>query len=441
MKERLWLASHTLVPCGGREHGCEVRTVVWRRIPARGANRIRRDGVLPMVMQGFPPPPDQRWRLEDWQTAAANTWSFTHLREVVPTARVTRGTGPVRELQQGPAASLDIGLERTDGSSASVREVLSGTYTDGYLVLSGGRIAAEEYYAGMAPQHPHLLMSVSKSIIGCVVGILVDRGTLDPAQSITRYVPELRSSGYADASVRDLLDMRSGVVFSETYLDPDADVRLLEQVMGWAPRRQDDLPTSIYDYVVRLKADRPHGGRFDYRSCETDVLGWVCERATGRRMPDLLGGLLWSRLGPEHDADAAVDPAGAVLHDGGLAATLRDLGRFGQLLADNGRIAHEEIVPEWWLDDAYVGGSDSRAAFAADPTTGWLPGGMYRNQFWVPYTDRHVLLCLGIHGQLVWVDRDRRVVVAKLSHWPYPQDLGMLLDTLRAIEALTEALA
>jgi CubicO group peptidase (beta-lactamase class C family) len=322
-----------------------------------------------------------------------------------------------------------------------VREVLSGTYTDGYLVLSDGRIAAEEYYAGMAPQHPHLLMSVSKSVIGCVVGILVDRGTLDPAQSISRYVPELRSSGYADASVRDLLDMRSGVVFSETYLDPDADVRLLEQVMGWAPRRQDDLPTSIYDYLVRLKADRPHGGRFDYRSCETDVLGWVCERATGRRMPDLLGGLLWSRLGPEHDADAAVDPAGAVLHDGGLAATLRDLGRFGQLLADNGRIAHEEIVPEWWLDDAYVGGSDSRAAFAADPTTGWLPGGMYRNQFWVPYADRHVLLCLGIHGQLVWVDRDRRVVVAKLSHWPYPQDLGMLLDTLRAIEALTEALA
>jgi CubicO group peptidase (beta-lactamase class C family) len=211
--------------------------------------------------------------------------------------------------------------------------------------------------------------------------------------------------------------------------------------MGWAPRRQDDLPTSIYDYLVRLKADRPHGARFDYRSCETDVLGWVCERATGRRMPDLLSGLLWSRLGAEQDADGAVDPAGAVLHDGGLATTLRDLGRFGQLLADNGHVADEDVVPEWWLDDAFAGGPDSRAAFAADPTTGWLQGGMYRNQFWVPFLDRHVLLCLGIHGQLVWVDRDRRIVVAKLSHWPYPQDLDMLLDTVRAIEALTAALA
>ncbi|HTH92355.1 serine hydrolase, partial [Mycobacterium sp.] len=203
--------------------------------------------------------------MADWQTAPANTWSFIHLREVVPTARISRGTGPVRELAHGPAAPLDVGLERTDGTSASVRDVLSGTYTDGYLVLQHGRIAAEEYFAGMTPHHTHLLMSVSKSIIGCIVGILIDRGALDPAQPITRYVPDLRSSGYADASLRDVLDMRSGVAFSEAYLDPDADVRLLEQVMGWAPRRQDDLPTSIYDYLLRLKADRPHGERFDYR--------------------------------------------------------------------------------------------------------------------------------------------------------------------------------
>jgi 3-deoxy-D-arabino-heptulosonate 7-phosphate (DAHP) synthase class II len=129
-----------------------------------------------MVMQGFPPPPDQRWRLADWQTAPANSWSFTHLREVVPTARVSRGTGPVRVLQYGPAAPLDVGLERTDGSSASVRDVLSGTYTDGYLVPHDGRIAAEAYFAGMTPHHTHLLMSVSKSIVGCAVGILIDRG-------------------------------------------------------------------------------------------------------------------------------------------------------------------------------------------------------------------------------------------------------------------------
>ena len=198
-----------------------------------------------MVMQGFPPPPDQRWRLADWQTAAANTWSFIHLREVVPTARISRGTGPVRELAARPrrTAGCRSGAHRRI-FRLGPRCARPARYTDGYLVLHDGRIAAEAYFAGMTPHHTHLLMSVSKSIIGCAVGILIDRGALDPAQPITRYVPDLRSSGYADASLRDVLDMRSGVAFSETYLDPDADVRLLEQVMGWAPRRQDDLPTS-----------------------------------------------------------------------------------------------------------------------------------------------------------------------------------------------------
>ena len=387
-----------------------------------------------------------RITVDNWQEPGSLAWSFLHMDELFPTAGIEgESTGcAATEPAALPGDSWGLrglAVPLPGGAGTTVAEILATTHTDAWMVLRGNEVLVEEYFGEMGPGTRHLLMSVSKSIIGSVVGILIDRGALDPAQPITRYVPDLRSSGYADASLRDVLDMRSGVAFSEAYLDPDADVRLLEQVMGWAPRRQDDLPTSIYDYLLRLKADRPHGERFDYRSCETDVLGWVCERATGRRMPDLLSGLLWSRLGAEQDADGAVDPAGAVLHDGGLAATLRDLGRLGQLLADNGHVADEDVVPEWWLDDAFAGGPDSRAAFAADPTTGWLQGGMYRNQFWVPFLDRHVLLCLGIHGQLVWVDRDRRIVVAKLSHWPYPQDLDMLLDTVRAIEALTAALA
>ncbi len=144
----------------------------------------------------------------------------------------------------------------------------------------------------------HLLMSVSKSIVGCAVGILIDRGVL-PSSRRNCHVPDLRSSGYADASLATCSICVLASPSPRHTLTPDATLGCWEQVMGWAPRRQDDLPTSIYDYLVRLKADRAHGGRFDCRSCETDVLGWVCERATGRRMPDLLSDLLWSRLGAD----------------------------------------------------------------------------------------------------------------------------------------------
>jgi CubicO group peptidase (beta-lactamase class C family) len=260
-------------------------------------------------MQGFPPPPQQRVTLANWQHAPYNRWSFHHVREVVPTARVARGDGLPHELVNAPTPVSGLPVVRTDGSSATVADVMAATATDGWLVLSQGRVLAEEYPSVMPPDATHLLMSVTKSFIGCVTGILADRGVLDLAEPLTTYVPELTGSGYDGATLRDVLDMRSGISFSEDYLDPAAEVRVLEEVIGWRPRGATPVPTAMYDYLQTLTKAGPHGGPFSYRSCETDVLGWVCERASGQRMPELLSDVLWSRLGTEHDGDLAVDPA------------------------------------------------------------------------------------------------------------------------------------
>ncbi len=387
-------------------------------------------------MIGFPPAPADRWSLATWQNPPTNRWSYQHIREVVPTARVSRGTGPVRPLPIGPA--LDTTgpvIQRLDGRSSTVPELLDDTYTDGFLVLHQGRVVAERYPAGMPADRPHILMSVSKSVVGCLVGILVGEGVIDVRATVDSYVPELAASGYGGALVQDVLDMRSGVTFSENYLDPSAHVRLLEQVIGWAPRTLPDLPTSIYDYLGTLPAARAHGAAFEYRSCETDVLAWVCERVTGTRLADLLSARIWSRLGCEQDMDAAVDPAGAVFADGGLSATLRDLGRFGQLLLDGGVAQGRQVVPAGWLADSLAGSADTRDVFALSGNGNWLPGGGYRNQFWLP-GGREVLLCLGIYGQLIWVEPARELVVVKLSSWPVPQDPTMLLDTFAAIDLI-----
>jgi CubicO group peptidase (beta-lactamase class C family) len=158
-------------------------------------------------------------------------------------------------------------------------------------------------------------------------------------------------------------------------------------------------------------------------------------------MPELLAELIWARLGVEHDADFTIDPAGAVMHDGGLNTTLRDLSRFGQMLLDYGTAFDgSEIVPDWWIRDSTVGDPDSRQAFADSPTDTRLPGGMYRNQLWVPFADRPVLLCLGIHGQMVYINPDTRMVGVKLSSWPAPQDAAMFWDTLAAFDAIAKEL-
>src|SRR4029450_3814218 len=145
------------------------------------------------------------------------------------------------------------------------------------MLLRDVTLLAEQYAGEMEPDTLHLLMSVSKSIVGVLVGALAGQGGLDLEGQVTAYVPELEHSGYRGATVRQLLDMRSGIAFSEDYLDPDAEVRVLEQAGGGALRRAPDVPRPLRGLLRTLRQDSPHGGPFNYRSCETDILGWVCE--------------------------------------------------------------------------------------------------------------------------------------------------------------------
>ncbi len=379
--------------------------------------------------------------LDTWQSAPHLHWAFQHIAEFLPTAVISRGSGPVAKLPSAPNVFTDLPVQYY-GTEMTVGQVVATTATDGWIVMRDGEILAEEYYGGMVEGTSHLLMSVSKSLIGTLVGVLQGEGLLDVDAPVTAYVPALENSGYAGATVRHLLDMRSGIAFSEDYLDPAAEVRLLEQAIGWAPRTVPDLPATMYDYLVTLRQKSLHGGPFEYRSCETDVLGWVSEAASGLRMPELMSELLWSRIGAQEDAAIGVDSVGTGMFDGGINACLRDLVRFGSLYLNEGHsLTGAAVVPPAWVADTCAGGADSRAAFAASPGDNRMPGGMYRNQFWFPYLGDNVLLCLGIHGQMIYVNRFARMVAAKLSSWPAPQNATMLFTTVAAFDAIATALA
>lgn len=386
-------------------------------------------------MTGFPPAPADLVSLGTWQDAENVRWAFRHLRELIPTHAIPAGSS--RALTKAPDPAVGAtGLTRLDGSKATADEVFAGTFTDALLVLHDGVILDERYLDGMTEHTPHLLMSVSKSIVGCVAGILRSRGLLDPEALVTDLVPELSGSGYAGASVRHVLDMRTGVAFRETYDAPDAEVRVMERSMGWRPLLEGD-PAGMYAYLTTLAEGTEHGGPFTYRSADTDVLGWVCERAAGTRMADLISQHLWVPMGAEADASITCDVVGSGVHDGGISAVARDLARFGQLLLDDGA----GIVPADWLAEAWEPGGDVREAFASTDNEAVLPGGWYRNQFWfVPNQRGTAMVCLGIHGQMVYVSRETRTVGVKLSSWPVPQHTAYLVDTLRAFGAIGDAL-
>ena len=398
--------------------------------------------LVDMLMEGFPPAPDAAVTLANWQQPPYNRWAFSHVREIVPTQRIARGSGGTLSLPSDPKPLADLETLRSDGTVATVGAVLDTTYTDGVVVVHRNRTVLERYAGATDRDTTHLLMSITKSVVGCVVGNLVARGALSTEQLVTEHVPELAGSGYRGARVRDLLDMRSGIRFSERYDDPDAEVRVFEQAALWKPRRRDDVPASIYGYLPTLVAARAHGGVFEYRSCETDVLGWVCERASGTRMADLMASLVWSRLGAERDAEITCDALGAAMHDGGMCATTIDLARFGVMLLEGGELAGQRVVPADWLSEAWNPTPDVRAAFADSTDSPYLPGGWYRNQFWfLPRSHGDVLLCLGINGQMLYVDPTTGTVAAKTSSWPTAQAPTMLHDTLNAFDAVAAALA
>ncbi len=388
------------------------------------------------LMQACRPTPDKLVTLANWQDEPFNRWAFQHVREVVPTARIPRGDGPVTALPPAGRDLRGVRFASAAGGTRSLADMLEATYTDALLVAHQGRVVMEEYFNGMTPSTPHLLQSVSKSITGTVAGILVQQGALDPAELVTTYLPDLGGTSWDGARLRDVLDMRTGTRFSEDYEDLHAEVRQYEQIMGWRPQSDPQTADDLYSYIATLENVRPHRGPFEYRSILTDLLGWILESAGDGRFADLLSRALWSRIGAEHDAEVTVDGHGHPVADGGISVTLRDLARFGLAYAAGGRCLDRQVIPEGWISDCWQGDEETRAAFASAPQAARFPGGMYRNQWWAPFPARPVLLGSGIYGQSLYIDLTAGAVIAKLSTWPAALDLTMAEEHLRAFQAV-----
>lgn len=404
-------------------------------VPSASSSKF---GMVPNLQHNGIP---QGMDLENWQQDPYLHWTFSHVADFLPTAKISRGDGPVAELPENFTDFTSVVVDSPEyGAPTSVGQIMDDTFTDGWAVMVDGELLTENYFGKADANMSHILMSVSKSLVGVVVGALVNQGKLDLSKTIEHYIPELKGCGYEGATIRHILDMRSGIQFSEEYLDPQAEVRLLEQVIGWAPRRDHSLPKTMYGFLASLKKDGEHGGPFRYRSCETDALGWLCEVVSGKKMPQLMSELLWSRIGAENDATIGIDKEGTGMFDGGINASLRDMIRFGSLFLEHGKsLTGEQVVSAGWVADTFAGGSTSRKSFKQSPDDNRMPGGMYRNQCWFPYEGNEVMLCLGIHGQMIYINRRANMVAAKLSSWPLPQNARMLFPTIQAFDAIAEA--
>lgn len=387
------------------------------------------------------PGSSERPRLENWQFPPQNRWGFWHVREIVPTERIRRGDGPIRELPRNER-ELD-GLTFThEGAAVTFAEMLATTYTDAIVVVHHGEIACEWYGPEGAPDQPHLLMSVSKSLTSALVGALVDAGELDTEAEVTSIIPRLKDSSFEGATVQQLLDMRTGTDFDESnYDDRDADVWRYDEVCGLSARVHDGLPPDVGTFIEQVRNVRVHGEPFEYRSVLTDLLGWVAAEAGGGRFAELFSRFIWSKLGAEYDAAVALDPAGFSVVNGGICTTARDLARFGLLYLDNGVIGDQRVLSESWVERLREPSPELIAAFAPSHAPDVpSPDAFYHDCWWIRDAAAGIYAAEGIHGQEVFVHAPSRTVIAKFSTWPRGWDDGFAALTESGLLAVCDAL-
>jgi CubicO group peptidase (beta-lactamase class C family) len=333
--------------------------------------------------------------------------TFRNIDCLFPTRTIKAG-GAVRALPRAKRQLTNFTFEH-DGANYDLYDAMALDNFTALLVLKEGEIAFETYQRGNTEATRWMSMSVAKSITSTLAAIAIEEGLIAGLDAqVTDYVPALKGSAYEGVSVRDVLMMASGVRWNETYTDPASDRRALLRA------QISQKPGSAMALMAALPRAAPPGTVNNYSTGETQVLGEVLRGAVGKPLSEYLSEKIWVPYGMEADARWWLDsPGGVEIGGSGISATLRDYGRFGQFFLDGGKIDGKSILPVGWTREA------------PGPTT--LKSGAalaYGYMWWTGWTkasiDDGAYAAIGIHGQNIYINPRRKVVIVTFGAQPKP---------------------
>jgi CubicO group peptidase (beta-lactamase class C family) len=410
--------------------------------PGQPLSARESDPVKMGWMQGFPPPDSLRLSAADGSffEFPALRYSVVHMRQFLPTTDVPRSLGAPTPLAYALDAAIDSIRFTPTGAAAPMtwEESLWKNYTDGILILHRGTVVYERYFGALTPVRQHAAMSLTKSVVGTLAAALAAEGRLDSQKRVTEYVPELQGSAFGDATVRQVMDMTTALAYSEDYADPRAEVWQYAAAGNPFPKPKEYAgPIGYYAYLQTLRKDGEHGTTFAYKTPNTDALGWILARATGKSVADLLSERIWSRLGMEQSAYFQVDAIGTPSAGGGLSAGLRDLGRFGEMIRNDGVWQGTQILPREAIADIRRGGSKEAFAKSGHPD---LAGWSYRDMWWITHNAHGAFTARGVHGQTIYIDPTAEMVLVRFASHPVAANAANDPFSLPAYQAVAEYL-
>lgn len=398
-------------------------------------------------MQGSPPPEDKIITQPDsvYFSFPRLRWSVCHLREFLPTEEISRGLeAPVPLSYLSPADFADerqaidaLTFTPMNGSEPmSWEQSLYANYTDGILILHKGKVVYERYFGCLEEDGKHAAMSMTKSVTGLLAQILVAEGVLDETALVRDIIPEIGSSAFASATVREVMDMTTGVKYSENYADPNADIWVYSRAASPLPKPEGYTgPNGYWEYLQQVQPEGNHGDEFHYKTINSDMLGWLITRVTGKSVTELASERLWKPMGAEQSAYQTVDGKGVPFAGGGLTAGLRDLGRLGQLMLNEGEINGRRLFPAEVVSRIRQGGDQSK--FGGFPT---IPNGSYTSQWWVFHNDNGAYAARGVHGQTIYVDPTAEMVLVRFASFPTAANGRIDPTSLPAYQAVADYL-
>jgi hypothetical protein len=368
----------------------------------------------PVSPQSTPTPPSPRGQvtIENWDKGGAlSHWVYTHVSEVFPSAVVRRG-GPILDLpvQLRPEIGA-LKLNKPGEPEQTLDQFVNNGAVDGCLVLHDGKIVYEKYPT-IQPDDLHIIMSVTKAFVLTGLAILEDQRKIELSKPVENYLPELKGSDWVGTPLRDLVDMRSGMEGAETsndaYRNPAHKEFQLEATLGWEPRTAPQLPEAarqgdLFGMLRTIKRERPAGKKWAYTSSNTVVLSEIVSRISGKSLADTISDLIWSKIGAEHDALLAQNERGYPMSGAGMAATLRDVARFGLLFTKNPPASPARVISDLIIKRYFAGYGDQHVP----DEHGMLP----LTYEWDLISDKGELAKGGWAGQLLYINRDKDVVV------------------------------
>ena len=394
-------------------------------------------------MKGFPPPKDKIISAIDGSffRFPALRYSVCHMRQFMPTTVVEAAKTKqykFKEKYDNAINTLSF-FPLNSSESMTWEESLSKNYTDGILILHKGKIVYEKYFGELKPDGVHAAMSVSKTLTGTLGALLVEEGKLDENKTGADYVPELKGSAFGDATIRQILDMTTGLNYSEDYSNPKAEIWAFSSAGNpFSKPVASNAPSNYYEYLETVQKQGEHGNVFAYKTINTDVLGWIIASVTGKTIPELLSERIWKPLGTRIDGYYQIDGAGIAFAGGGFSANMRDMAMFGEMIRKMGKFNKKQILPVELIEDIMNKGSQE--AFNKSVYANTLKNWSYRNMWWKTNNEHGAFAARGVHGQTIYIDPKAEMVIVRFASHPEAKNSKNDTTSLPAYQAVAEYL-